>query len=515
MDDDSGFGLTAEDLSTTTPAADRAGRRTRPLGAGGKSSSIGIGGGGPGGASLLMSGSARVLVDGTVVGGGDPWATPMRTPGSRRISGRFVQNDVLSALKNAPDLPSPAIRANNTMDWSVHGTSMRDINEGGAMTQHSGYWGAQQSPDGRVEKLNQSTTWLPTPKASAQYAGGVGGGSAESPNKKGGQGMWESSVDASMVSRQVLETQQPEFISLLERSIVLPPRYPAASAPVAEAGLGVEREAAAVLQGKVEDGDLEADLRRAEAETRHLSGEDVMKEDLEVEAVWEDLMLWCSSHGNTVDYDLNAELGRGLDIWRIEGFLPVLLPHGSMCALNEGDAYLILNRVDDRSGAIGHVNDAYHDRKTRVKTLWTMHFWIGAEAHPLKAGVAAVLAVELCKVLKRHARPIREVQGEESEIFRYFHFSPYIHSMQAVGSKGGRPMPATSWRVVLFCVCMCMCVVFCAMSHHCFDPGALNQGIVPRREPELRKRGMPSRVQDAARENSPQQAHPGRNTTRF
>ena len=36
----------------------------------------------------------------------------------------------------------------------------------------------------------------------------------------------------------------------------------------------------------------------------------------------------------------------------------------------------------------------------------------------LKAGVAAVLAKELCKVLKRHARPIREVEGEESEILR-------------------------------------------------------------------------------------------------
>lgn len=379
---------------------------------------MGIAGGGPGGGSLLMGGSARVLVHGAVLGGGDPWATPMRTPASRRISGRFVQNDVLSALKNAPDLPSPAIRANNTMDWSVHGTSMRDIHDGGMTLQHSGYWGAQQSPEGRIEKLNQSTTWLPTPKASV-YAAGVGGGTGDSPTKKGGQGMWDASVDTSMVSRQVLETQQPEFISLLERSIVLPPRYPTAAAAAAgEAGVGAEGGASPVLEEEEEEGDLEADLKRVEAKARLVSGEDVMKEDVEVEAVWEDLMLWCSSHGNAVDYDLNAELGRGLDIWRIEGFLPVLLPHASMAALNEGDTYLILNRVDDRSGAIGHVNDAYHDRKSRVKTLWTMHFWIGAEAHPLKAGVAAVLAVELCKVLKRHARPMREVQGEESEIFR-------------------------------------------------------------------------------------------------
>ena len=44
------------------------------------------------------------------------------------------------------------------------------------------------------------------------------------------------------------------------------------------------------------------------------------------------------------------------------------------------------------------MDQAYHARRSRVKTLWTMHFWIGAEAHPLKAGVAATLAVDLCKV---------------------------------------------------------------------------------------------------------------------
>eukprot|EP00961_Rhodomonas_salina_P193220 2608218-Rhodomonas_salina.1 len=37
-------------------------------------------------------------------------------------------------------------------------------------------------------------------------------------------------------------------------------------------------------------------------------------------------------------------------------------------------------------------------RRSRVRTLWTMHFWIGSKAHPLKAGVAAVLAVDLCHV---------------------------------------------------------------------------------------------------------------------
>jgi len=54
----------------------------------------------------------------------------------------------------------------------------------------------------------------------------------------------------------------------------------------------------------------------------------------------------------------------------------------------------------------------------QVTTVWTMHFWIGRDAHELSAGVAAVLAVDLCKALKRHARPIREVDGAESAGFR-------------------------------------------------------------------------------------------------
>lgn len=413
MDDDSGVGLTAEDL-LSTPMGEQA-RRNNSLSVFGRRSSFN--GAGAPAAVVTHSASVRNVLDGSAAGGGgDPWATPMRTPVAGRKSGRFVEHDVLSALKNAPELPSPAIKANNTLDWSAMGTST--AGQEAASTQHSGYWGAQQSPDGRIDKLNQSTTWLPTPKAMAGRGEGV---SQESP--KGGRrdhGMWESSVDASMVSRQVLETQQPEFISLLERSIVLPPRYPSSAAAVGQqTGVGPVREEDE--DEAEEEGSLEADLRRAEVAAppgRLGVGEDLL-EDLEVEEVWEELMLWCSSHGASVDIDAHAELGRGLDVWRIEAFSPVLLPHGRMGALNDGDAYLVLNRVDDRTGAIGHVNDAYHDRKSRVKTLWTMHFWVGAHAHPLKHGVAAALAVELCSVLKRHARPIREEQGMETDIFRW------------------------------------------------------------------------------------------------
>ena len=128
--------------------------------------------------------------------------------------------------------------------------------------------------------------------------------------------------------------------------------------------------------------------------------------------------------------------------------------------------YLILNRVDDKDGAIGAVDEAYHMRRTRVRTLWTMHFWIGRESHPLKAGVAAVLAKELCKVLKRHARPIREVEGEESDILRAIYKggissvpgscphgfrtvettprAPRLIRVQAPGGRGGAPRRSQS-----------------------------------------------------------------------
>lgn len=69
-------------------------------------------------------------------------------------------------------------------------------------------------------------------------------------------------------------------------------------------------------------------------------------------------------------------------------------------------------------GAIGAVDEAYHMRRTRVRTLWTMHFWIGREAHPLKAGVAAVLAKELCKVccIRASARARECARAREREL---------------------------------------------------------------------------------------------------
>ncbi len=91
---------------------------------------------------------------------------------------------------------------------------------------------------------------------------------------------------------------------------------------------------------------LEEELVRAEA--GGAGPGDVQREDAEVEEDWEDLLLWCASHGCDVgaDSDAGARLGRGLDIFRLEQFSPVLLPPGGEGGgLREGDAYLFLNRL--------------------------------------------------------------------------------------------------------------------------------------------------------------------------
>jgi len=183
-------------------------------------------------------------------------------------------------------------------------------------------------------------------------------------------------------------------------------------------GLGADLPASVLNvleEGESELGDLEAEIERVKAGASARPALPAAQ-DMDVEEVWEALMMWCGSYEDTLNQSQIEMLGHGLDVWRVEGFRPVLQARNApFCT---GDVYLILNRVDDREGAIGAVDEAYHMRRTRVRTLWTMHFWIGREAHPLKAGVAAVLAKELCTVLKRHARPIREVEGEESDILR-------------------------------------------------------------------------------------------------
>ena len=153
--------------------------------------------------------------------------------------------------------------------------------------------------------------------------------------------------------------------------------------------LGLDLSSKVLEERESELGDLEAEIERVQKEAASRPALPAAQ-DMEVEEVWQALMMWCGTHEDSLNQSQIEVLGHGLDVWRIEGFRPVLQPRNT--AFCTGDVYLILNRVDDREGAIGGVNEAYHMRRTRVRTLWTCHFWIGREADPLKAGVAAVLA---------------------------------------------------------------------------------------------------------------------------
>ena len=153
--------------------------------------------------------------------------------------------------------------------------------------------------------------------------------------------------------------------------------------------LGLDLSSKVLEERESELGDLEAEIERVQKEAASRPALPAAQ-DMEVEEVWQALMMWCGTHEDSLNQSQIEVLGHGLDVCRIEGFRPVLKSRNTVFCT--GDVYLILNRVDDREGAIGGVNEAYHMRRTRVRTLWTCHFWIGREADPLKAGVAAVLA---------------------------------------------------------------------------------------------------------------------------
>jgi hypothetical protein len=209
----------------------------------------------------------------------------MAPPSSMRRSGRFDQHEVLNALTSAPPLPSPALANARILDWSVGGLreSMSMINSPLA-TPHGHYPGANNfSP-----QLDKSS-WLPSPRAS--FIGAI-------------KPTAETSVDNSITTKQVLGTQEPEFISQLEKSLVQHSRFSMSGMgmppmAVRQTEMSVDKEA---LYAMVET-DLEEDLRKAEEEaTTAPRRVPEMSEDLEVEEVWEELMLWCAAYDEGMDF---------------------------------------------------------------------------------------------------------------------------------------------------------------------------------------------------------------------
>lgn len=191
-----------------------------------------------------------------------------------RRSGRFDAHDVLNALSSAPPLPSPALTMRH-LDWSVGGLreSMSMVHSPAAATpkHHNfnlsthGHVLNAQSPDAyRLDRMERST-WLPSPTSV--------------------EGKANASADLTTAAgKVVLGTQEPEFLSLLERSLVQRVEFSDSSAALGKDALA-------------------AHLKCAEAEPKAMDFRHTeMTDDLEVEEVWEDLMQWCVAHDESIDY---------------------------------------------------------------------------------------------------------------------------------------------------------------------------------------------------------------------
>jgi len=98
----------------------------------------------------------------------------------------------------------------------------------------------------------------------------------------------------------------------------------------------------------------------------------------------------------------------GLQIWRIEKFHVVAWPTEMYGKLYSGDSYILL-----------------YTYEVEGKKLYNVHFWIGLESTQDEYGTAAYKTVELDTLLGDLPVQYREVQGDESDLFRSY-FSKLI-----------------------------------------------------------------------------------------
>lgn len=105
----------------------------------------------------------------------------------------------------------------------------------------------------------------------------------------------------------------------------------------------------------------------------------------------------------------------GMEIWRIENFLPVPVPISSYGKFFMGDSYVIL--------------------KTTKSFRHDIHYWLGKDTSQDEAGTAAIKTVELDAALGGRAVQYREAQGHETEKFLSY-FKPCIIPQQGGGASG-------------------------------------------------------------------------------
>jgi len=93
----------------------------------------------------------------------------------------------------------------------------------------------------------------------------------------------------------------------------------------------------------------------------------------------------------------------GLQIWRIEKFVPVLVPKEHHGQFYENDSYVVL-----RSTKIGNALN------------YAVHFWIGETSTQDEYGTAAYVTVEIDDHFGGKPVQYREVMGHESDAFRSY-----------------------------------------------------------------------------------------------
>jgi len=147
---------------------------------------------------------------------------------------------------------------------------------------------------------------------------------------------------------------------------------------------------------------------------------------------WRDTNLWMI--GSDLDHEIKkaaAETepqwkGIGqqveLKIWRIEKFIVKSWPETKWGQFHIGDSYIILN--------------TYKPDPDNEKLAYDVHFWIGKESSQDEYGTAAYKTVECDEVLNCAAIQHREIQGQESKLFRsYFDNLKYLKGGVASGFR--------------------------------------------------------------------------------
>jgi hypothetical protein len=104
-----------------------------------------------------------------------------------------------------------------------------------------------------------------------------------------------------------------------------------------------------------------------------------------------------------VDFFKTVGLVEGLQIWRIEKFVPTPVPKEYYGSFYENDSYVVL-----RTTKVGNVLDHH------------IHFWIGETSTADEYGTAAYVSVEIDDHFGGKPVQHREVMGHESDQFRSY-----------------------------------------------------------------------------------------------